>query len=52
MKELRSAKRMQQWWRRQSNELVNSNIPTIPLIKSPDEGMGCDVAQEAEAAVH
>jgi hypothetical protein len=38
VKELRSAKRMQQWWRRRSNELVNSNNPTIPLIKRPDEG--------------
>jgi hypothetical protein len=38
VKKLRSAKRMQQWWRRRSNELVNSNSPTIPLIKHPGEG--------------
>jgi hypothetical protein len=37
-KELGSAKEMQQWWRRKVNELVNSNSPTIPLIKLPDEG--------------
>jgi hypothetical protein len=37
-KELRSARDMQQWWRRKDKELVNSNIPTIPLIKLPDEG--------------
>jgi hypothetical protein len=37
-KELRSAREMQQWWRRKDNELVNSNNPTIPLIKLPDEG--------------
>jgi hypothetical protein len=37
-KELGSAKEMQQWWRRKGNELVNSNSPTIPLIKLPDEG--------------
>jgi hypothetical protein len=39
MKELRSAKRMQQWWRWWSNELENCNSPTIPLIKRPDEGI-------------
>jgi hypothetical protein len=38
VKELRSAKKMRQWWRRKGNELVNSNNPTIPLIKSPGEG--------------
>jgi hypothetical protein len=38
-KELRSAREMQQWWRRKDNELVNSKNPTIPLIKLPDEGM-------------
>jgi hypothetical protein len=37
-KELESTKEMQQWWRRKDNELVNSNSPTIPLIKLPDEG--------------
>jgi hypothetical protein len=37
-KELRSAKKMQQWWQRKGNELVNSNSPTIPLIKHPGEG--------------
>jgi hypothetical protein len=37
-KELKSAKEMQQWWRRKDNELVNSNNPTIPLIKRPGEG--------------
>jgi hypothetical protein len=31
MKELGSAKEMQQWWQRKDNELVNSNNPTIPL---------------------
>jgi hypothetical protein len=30
-KELRSAREMQQWWRRKNKELVNSNNPTIPL---------------------
>jgi hypothetical protein len=38
MKELRGAKRMRQWWRQKGNELVNSNSPTIPLIKRPGEG--------------
>jgi hypothetical protein len=38
VKELGSAKKMQQWWRRKGNELVNSNSPTIPLIKRPGEG--------------
>jgi hypothetical protein len=38
VKELGSAKEMQQWWRRKGNELVNSSSPTIPLIKHPDEG--------------
>jgi hypothetical protein len=37
-KELRSAREMRQWWRRKDNELVNSNSPTIPFIKLPDEG--------------
>jgi hypothetical protein len=37
-KELESAKEMQQWWWQKDNELVNSNSPTIPLIKLPDEG--------------
>jgi hypothetical protein len=37
-RELGSAEEMQKWWRRKDNELVNSNIPTIPLIKLPDEG--------------
>jgi hypothetical protein len=37
-KELRSARKMWQWWRRKDEELVNSNNPTIPLIKLPDEG--------------
>jgi hypothetical protein len=37
-KDLRSAKEMQQWWRRKDNKLVNSNNPTIPLIKHPDKG--------------
>jgi hypothetical protein len=37
-KKLGSAKEMHQWWRRKDNELVNSNNPTIPLIKLPDEG--------------
>jgi hypothetical protein len=36
-KELRSAREMQQWWRRKDNELVNSNSPTIPLINLPDK---------------
>jgi hypothetical protein len=39
MKELGSAKKMQQWRRRKGNELINSNSPTIPLIKCPAEGM-------------
>jgi hypothetical protein len=38
VKELGSAKEMQQWWWRKDNELVNSNSPTTPLIKLPDEG--------------
>jgi hypothetical protein len=38
VKELGSAKKMQQWWRRKDNELVNSNSPTIPLIKRFGEG--------------
>jgi hypothetical protein len=37
-KELESAKEIKQWWRWKDNELVNSNNPTIPLIKLPDEG--------------
>jgi hypothetical protein len=37
-KELGSAKEIKQWWRRKDNELVNSNNPTILLIKLPDEG--------------
>jgi hypothetical protein len=37
-KELRSAREMQQWWRQKDKELVNSNNPTSPLIKLPDEG--------------
>jgi hypothetical protein len=37
-KELRSAREMQQWWQRKDKELVNSNSPTIPLIKLPDKG--------------
>jgi hypothetical protein len=36
---LRSAREMQQWWRRKNRELVNSKNPTLPLIKLPDEGM-------------
>jgi hypothetical protein len=38
-KELESAKEMQQWWQRKDNELVNSNNPTITLIKRRAEGM-------------
>jgi hypothetical protein len=38
-KELGSTKEMQQWWWWKDNELVNSNSPTIPLIKLPGEGM-------------
>jgi hypothetical protein len=38
VKKLRSAKRMQQWWWQRSNEPVNSNSATIPLIKCSDEG--------------
>jgi hypothetical protein len=38
VKELRSAREMQQWWRRKNKELVNSKNPTLPLIKLPDEG--------------
>jgi hypothetical protein len=37
-KKLGSAKVMQQWWRQKYNELVNSNSPTIPLRKLPNEG--------------
>jgi hypothetical protein len=37
-KELGSAKEIKQWWRQKDNELVNSNNPTIPLIKLPDKG--------------
>jgi hypothetical protein len=37
-KKLRSAREMQQWWRRKNKELVNSENPTLPLIKLPDEG--------------
>jgi hypothetical protein len=50
VKELGSAKDMQQWWQWKNNELLNSNSPTIPLIKHPN--VGCDVAQEAEAVAH
>jgi hypothetical protein len=39
-KELESAKEMQQWWRRKDNQLVNSNSPTIPLIKLPAKECG------------
>jgi hypothetical protein len=38
VKELGSAKEMQQWWRWEDNELVNRNNPTIPFIKLPDKG--------------
>jgi hypothetical protein len=38
VKELKSAREMQQWWRQKDKELVNSNSPTIPLIKLCDEG--------------
>jgi hypothetical protein len=38
VKELRSAREMQQWWRWKSKEPVNSKNPTLPLIKLPDEG--------------
>jgi hypothetical protein len=38
-KKLRSAREMQQWWRGKNKELVNSENPTLPLIKLPDEGM-------------
>jgi hypothetical protein len=38
VKEFKSAKKMQQWWWRKDNELVNSKNPTIPLIKRPGEG--------------
>jgi hypothetical protein len=34
---LRSARGMQQWWRRKNKELVNSKNPILPLIKIPDE---------------
>jgi hypothetical protein len=37
VKELRSAREMREWWRWKDKELVNSNNPTIPLIKLPDE---------------
>jgi hypothetical protein len=37
-KKLGSAKEMQQWWQQKDNELVNSNSPTIPLIKLLDDG--------------
>jgi hypothetical protein len=37
-KKLRSAREMQQWWRRKNKELVNSENPTLPLIKLPDKG--------------
>jgi hypothetical protein len=37
-KELRSARELQQWWRRKSKELVNSKNPTLPLIKLLDKG--------------
>jgi hypothetical protein len=42
-KELRSAREMHQWWRRKNKELVNSNSPTIPLIKLPNEGMWAEM---------
>jgi hypothetical protein len=38
-KKLRSAREMQQWWQRKNKELVNSENPTLPLIKLPDKGM-------------
>jgi hypothetical protein len=37
-RKLRSAREMQQWWRRKNKELVNSKNPTLPLINLPDEG--------------
>jgi hypothetical protein len=37
-KELGSTKEVQQWWRWKDNELVNSNSPSIPLIKLPNKG--------------
>jgi hypothetical protein len=36
-KELRNTREMQQWWRQKDKGLVNSNNPTIPLIKLPDK---------------
>jgi hypothetical protein len=37
-RKLQSAREMQQWWWWKNKELVNSKIPTIPLIKLPSEG--------------
>jgi hypothetical protein len=37
-KKLRSAREVQQWWRRKNKELVNYENPTLRLIKLPNEG--------------
>jgi hypothetical protein len=34
VKKLGSAKKMQQWWRRKGNELVNSKQPHYPPYKA------------------
>jgi hypothetical protein len=37
-RKLRSARKMQQWWRRKNKELVNSKNQSLPLIKLPMKG--------------
>jgi hypothetical protein len=37
-RKLRSAREMQQWWRRKNKELVNSENRRLPLIKLPEKG--------------
>jgi hypothetical protein len=37
-RKLKSARKMKQWWRRRSRELVNSKNQGLPLIKLPEKG--------------
>jgi hypothetical protein len=38
VRKLKSARKMKQWWRRRSRELVNSKNQGLPLIKLPEKG--------------
>jgi hypothetical protein len=37
-RKIRSARKMQQWWRQKNKELVNSKNRGLPLIKLPVKG--------------